>query len=162
MSLVILGNYILKFYKFFSRLMIDGYIKKIYDKFDTKLFQDRGPYHIETSPLICCVNQWTGLYMIKTTVMEELKQYVKRRIICLSSVKANHLNESSLYLNRNGSIMSRNIPIRNFFSILQNIKKILSFFNLFVSNAPFLCHLKTPEILMFSRVRERVYWKRMG
>ena len=142
--------------------MIDGYIKKIYDKFDTKLFQDRGPYHIETSPLICYVNQWTGFYMIKSTVMEELKQYVKRRIVCLSSVKTNHLNEISFSLNLNGSIMSRNIPIRNFFSILQNIKKILSFFNLFVPNEPFLYHLKTSETLMFSRGRERVHWERMG
>ena len=31
-----------------------------------------GPYHRETSPLICRENQWTGLYMIETTVMKEL------------------------------------------------------------------------------------------
>ena len=33
-----------------------------------------GLYHIETSPLICCANQWTNFYMIKTSVMKELKQ----------------------------------------------------------------------------------------
>ena len=30
------------------------------------------PYHIETSPLICSVNQWTGFYMIRIFFMEEL------------------------------------------------------------------------------------------
>ena len=37
-----------------------------------KLFHDRGRYHIETSPLICSANQWTGFYMIETTVMNDL------------------------------------------------------------------------------------------
>ena len=27
-------------------------------------FQNRGPYHIETSPLICSGNQWTGFFKI--------------------------------------------------------------------------------------------------
>ena len=36
------------------------------------LFHDGGPYHIETSPLICRANQCTGLYMIGTSVMKEL------------------------------------------------------------------------------------------
>ena len=31
-----------------------------------------GPYHIETSPLICGANQWTGFYMIGIPVMKEL------------------------------------------------------------------------------------------
>ena len=35
-------------------------------------FTDWGPYHIETSPLICTTNQWTGFYMIETSVMKEL------------------------------------------------------------------------------------------
>ena len=30
------------------------------------------PYHIETSPLICSANQWTGFYMITASVMKEL------------------------------------------------------------------------------------------
>ena len=29
----------------------------------TLLFHDGGRYHIETSPLICSSNQWTGFYM---------------------------------------------------------------------------------------------------
>ena len=36
-------------------------------------FHDGGRYHIETSPLICSTNQWTGFYMITTSVMKELK-----------------------------------------------------------------------------------------
>ena len=40
------------------------------------LFRDKGPYHIETSPLICRANQWTGFYMIGTSVMKELKVLV--------------------------------------------------------------------------------------
>ena len=35
----------------------------------------RGPYYIETSPLICCANQWIGSYMIGTSVMKELNMY---------------------------------------------------------------------------------------
>ena len=35
-------------------------------------FHDGGPYHIENSPLICYANQWTGFYMIGTSVMKEL------------------------------------------------------------------------------------------
>ena len=36
------------------------------------LFHDGGCYHIETSPLICRANQWTGFYMITALVMKEL------------------------------------------------------------------------------------------
>ena len=31
-----------------------------------------GPYRIETSPLIWRANQWTGFYIIETSVMKEL------------------------------------------------------------------------------------------
>ena len=34
----------------------------------------RGLYHIETSPLICSANQWTGFYMITASVMKELRE----------------------------------------------------------------------------------------
>ena len=37
-----------------------------------KYFHDGGPYHIETSPLIYKANQWTGFYIIGTSVMKEL------------------------------------------------------------------------------------------
>ena len=37
------------------------------------LFHDEGPYHTETSPLVCLANQWTCFYMTGTSVMKELK-----------------------------------------------------------------------------------------
>ena len=39
-----------------------------------KLFHARGPYHIETSPLTCSANHWTGVYMVGTPVMKELNK----------------------------------------------------------------------------------------
>ena len=39
-----------------------------------KLFHDGGCYHIETSPLICGANQWTGFYMITASIVKELKE----------------------------------------------------------------------------------------
>ena len=40
---------------------------------ESQPFHDRYPCYIEISPLICSVNQWTGFYMIETSVMTELK-----------------------------------------------------------------------------------------
>ena len=34
-------------------------------------FHNGGPYKIENNPLICRTNQWTGFYMIKTSVTKE-------------------------------------------------------------------------------------------
>ena len=47
-----------------------GTPKKLLDA--ALLFHDEGPYHIETSPVICSANQWTGVYMIEISVMKEL------------------------------------------------------------------------------------------
>ena len=33
---------------------------------------DGDRYHIETGPLICGANQWTGFYMIKASIMKGL------------------------------------------------------------------------------------------
>ena len=40
-----------------------------------ELFYNRGPYHIETSPLIDKPNQCTGFYMIGASVMTKLRKY---------------------------------------------------------------------------------------
>ena len=37
-----------------------------------QLFYDGGRYHMETSPLICRANQWTGFYIITASVLKEL------------------------------------------------------------------------------------------
>ena len=53
-----------------------------------KLFHDKDLCHIETSPLICFANQWTGFYMIETTFMKELnglKTYSARKKTDLKS-----------------------------------------------------------------------------
>ena len=39
-----------------------------------QLFHDVGLCLIETSPLICSANQWTGFYMIGVSVMKELTE----------------------------------------------------------------------------------------
>ena len=41
------------------------------------IFNGGGRNHIETSPLICSVNQWTGFYMIKASVMKELSPFLE-------------------------------------------------------------------------------------
>ena len=41
------------------------------------LFHEGGSYYIETSPLICSAGQWTGFYMIETSVIREFKAIQK-------------------------------------------------------------------------------------
>ena len=41
-----------------------------------QLFHDGGPYHIETSPLICSANQWTGFCMKGTSIMKQLNALI--------------------------------------------------------------------------------------
>ena len=51
-------------------------------------FLDEGPYHIETGPLICNPNQWTGFYMVGTSVVKELlklKKFILLKILYLAS-----------------------------------------------------------------------------
>ena len=43
-------------------------------------FHDGGRYHIETSPLICSANQWTGFYMITVPVMKELNETEYKKV----------------------------------------------------------------------------------
>ena len=40
----------------------------------------RSNYRIETSPLIWSANQWTGFYMIRTSIMKELRKKYKLAI----------------------------------------------------------------------------------
>ena len=54
-------------------------------KLNLNFFHDRGSYHIETSPLLCSANQWTGFYMKGTSVMKDimrqLLQWCPRRYL---------------------------------------------------------------------------------
>ena len=46
-------------------------------------FHVRDRCHKETSPLICCPNQWTGFYMIMTSVMKGLSFIIKQMCFIL-------------------------------------------------------------------------------
>ena len=46
---------------------------------DFNVFRDGGRYHIETSPLICSANQWTGFFMISTSVVKELTSFFTKK-----------------------------------------------------------------------------------
>ena len=53
-----------------------------------KLFHDGDSCHIETSLLICWVNQWTGLYMIGSFVVKELEwRYLRDKSPSSSKVR---------------------------------------------------------------------------
>ena len=43
-------------------------------------FHDGGHYYIETSPLICVANQWTGFYMITASVVKGLKALFRQTV----------------------------------------------------------------------------------
>ena len=51
---------------------LSKYVKQVIWSMIFELFHDGGRNHIETSPLICSTNQWTGFYMISTSVMKAL------------------------------------------------------------------------------------------
>ena len=53
--------------KCYSKLRFKAVVKK-----PVQLFHHQGLYQIEASPLISRANQWTGFYMIGTSVMKEL------------------------------------------------------------------------------------------
>ena len=57
----------------FSKI-VPAILKILYSSW---LFHDGGRYHIETSPLICRTNQWTGFYMITASVMKRVKNLTK-------------------------------------------------------------------------------------
>ena len=62
-------------------------------------------YHIETSPLICSANQWTGFYMISASVMKGLtflssipfwcsrKHQKTKKSDCFKGIKREHWEE---------------------------------------------------------------------
>ena len=59
-------------------------------------FHDGGLYHKETSPLIWPVNQWSGFYMIETSVMKEFKQHLT--IFWLKLKRAEILKKKQVFL----------------------------------------------------------------
>ena len=51
---------------------LSKYVKQVIWSMIFELFHDGGRNHIETSPLICSTNQWTGFYMISASIMKGL------------------------------------------------------------------------------------------
>ena len=47
----------------------------------------RRPYHIDTIPLICCTNQWSGFYMLETSIV---KEFMDVWVYCLLFAKRSH------------------------------------------------------------------------
>ena len=78
---------------FFQRTLSQKKFRKLLSpslvKFCPYLFHEGGPYHIETSPLICSAYQCTGFYMIGTSVMNKLNVHQWR---CSVSYKNNILH----------------------------------------------------------------------
>ena len=67
---------------------------------------DGGPYRIETSPLVGISNQWTGFYMIETSVMKELMQTIcTEKMTFLRSVysEASQRSKMELFAKMNNS-----------------------------------------------------------
>ena len=60
--------FILSFCSFFPRFFL-SILRSV-------SFHDGGPYYIETSLLICPANNWTGFYIIRTSVMKELIHFI--------------------------------------------------------------------------------------
>ena len=59
-----------------SKSKISGTISELCRQL-TLPFHDGGRYHIETSPLICGANQLADFYMITSSVMKGLNEYLK-------------------------------------------------------------------------------------
>ena len=64
-----------------------------------QLFHDGVPYHIETSPLICSGNHWTGFYMIGISIMKDYnisQQRQRMEIVFILNLNLN-LNLNFMY-----------------------------------------------------------------
>ena len=81
-----------------------------------------GPYHIETIPLICRANQWTGFYMIGTYVMKE-SSYINANTIlpCITIAKSSIL-AWGLRISKNTNVsFNQNWLMFSEFGIIKNI-----------------------------------------
>ena len=56
---------------------------------------------METSPLICRANQWTGFYMIGTSVMMGFKQYIRFTFVFQRSQNVETIQFKVLLFTRN-------------------------------------------------------------
>ena len=54
-----------------------------------------GPYHIENNPLTCSANQRTGFYIIRTSVIKELKSTFGYILTRKHQIEKQNLNDRS-------------------------------------------------------------------
>ena len=81
-------------FRHFSILCTKGFASVTYKYYyfcvTVQLFHEGGPYHIDTSPLICRPSQWTGFYMIGSSAMKELTYHNKISMIGLILLMSFH------------------------------------------------------------------------
>ena len=63
------------------------------------LTRDGGPYHRETSPLICSANQWNGFYKIGSSVLKEFKKDIEIESYVFLTIESFLLTFQSSVLN---------------------------------------------------------------
>ena len=68
-----------------------------------KFFHDGGPYHIETSPLICSANQWTGFYIYNNDPRHERVNRIFTEYYIIENVNIN-LRLLFCYISPKGSL----------------------------------------------------------
>ena len=145
-----------------------------------QLFHDGGRYHIETSPLICSANQWTGFYMITASVMKELEwMNTLKAEFNGNRIKWNFFQEINIAIKT--MPMKQVLYPHSWFAkiyhfllfVLLTQKKcafagmtnqvpfhLIIMFNPFQDDSPFIFHLKkmkTRGLVVFSREIKREY-----
>ena len=80
--------------KFFSSLLYvrSQYHSDVSEWVISYPFHDGGRYHIETSSLICGVNQWTAFYMITASVIKGLNDAVNLAELILAKINVCELS----------------------------------------------------------------------
>ena len=73
------GKYLLRFSQKQLLFWYSRYCGNQFHECSPKYLTLSFPYHIEASPLIGRANQWTGFYIIGTSVIKELMRYVLNR-----------------------------------------------------------------------------------
>ena len=121
---------------------------------NVELFHDGGPYYIENSQLICSVDQWTGYYMIGTTVIKELRGIISFCLIkdftfsltfCILAAEPNFLNLHS------------DLPNKYFFSFNQSPLKMLKNAFYFIFKGLFILKIINFLSWLFGHIK-KVIW----
>ena len=77
-----------------------------------KPFHDGGPYHIETSHLVCSANQWTGFYMVQTSVMKELKRIYSNLFLFQASARL-RFSASQFFFSSCWEYPNKHLPVQS-------------------------------------------------